>query len=150
VSQQDPTQQTASNPDSFAPAHPGAGYGQAPYGQPAYQAPGYPQAGYAQPGYPVSQQPAYGYAPAPPNNGMAIGSLVSSIVGMVMVPIIGSIIGVVLGHMARKAIRERGEGGDGMAVAGLVVGYVGLGIWALLLLFVFFIPLVFLAAVGTA
>ncbi|MEJ5914975.1 DUF4190 domain-containing protein [Pseudokineococcus sp. 1T1Z-3] len=34
--------------------------------------------------------------------------------------------GIVCGHIARKQIRETGEGGAGIALAGLIIGYVGL------------------------
>lgn len=91
---------------------------QQPYGQ-AYQQP------YASPG----QQPYPGYAyPAPPTNQMAIVSLIASIVGVTILPLIGSIVGVITGHSARRQIRETGEGGEGMATAGIVVGWIGLGI----------------------
>ena len=33
---------------------------------------------------------------------------------------------IVLGHIARRQIRQTGEAGDGMALAGLILGYVGL------------------------
>jgi Na+-transporting methylmalonyl-CoA/oxaloacetate decarboxylase gamma subunit len=39
-----------------------------------------------------------------------------------------------MGHAARRQIRQNGESGDGMAVAGLVLGWIGI---ALTLLFVF-------------
>jgi hypothetical protein len=35
---------------------------------------------------------------------------------------------VILGHIARRQIRETGENGDGMALAGLILGYVGIGL----------------------
>lgn len=38
------------------------------------------------------------------------------------------LIGVITGHVAKGQIRERGEGGEGMATAGLVMGYIGLGL----------------------
>ncbi|MET9220647.1 MULTISPECIES: DUF1707 and DUF4190 domain-containing protein [unclassified Streptomyces] len=70
-------------------------------------------------------------APVPKTNGAAIGALVCSLVGS---PIFGmaSIGAVVLGHTAKRQIRERGEQGDGMATAGLVIGYLGLAFWALI------------------
>jgi hypothetical protein len=106
------------------PASPWAG-GPAPYAPPSYPAPGY---GYAAPGYP----------PPPGNrtNGLAIGSLVSSLVGLVTCGL-GSIVGVVLGHMAIGQIKRSGEEGRGLAVAGLAVGYViialGIAYWVLII-----------------
>jgi hypothetical protein len=40
-------------------------------------------------------------------------------------------VGAILGHIARKQIRERGEQGDGMALAGIIVGWILTGIMAL-------------------
>jgi len=39
--------------------------------------------------------------------------------------IVLSILGVIFGHVALKQIAERGEGGRGFAIAGLVIGYAG-------------------------
>jgi hypothetical protein len=36
---------------------------------------------------------------------------------------------IVFGHMAKKQIRETGEDGDGLATAGLVLGYIFTGIY---------------------
>ena len=41
---------------------------------------------------------------------------------------------VILGHLARPHIRQTGERGDGMAIAGLVLGYLGIGIWTLIII----------------
>jgi hypothetical protein len=40
----------------------------------------------------------------------------------------GGLLGIVFGHVARGQIRRTGEGGWGLATAGLVLGYVGLGV----------------------
>jgi hypothetical protein len=66
-------------------------------------------------------------APQATTNGMAIGSFVCGIGQVVGGPFAG-IAAVVLGHQARRRIRETGEQGDGLAVAGLVLGYIGLGV----------------------
>ena len=65
----------------------------------------------------------YAYTTAPKTNPLAIGSLVCSLVSCG----IGSIAAIVLGHMAKKQIRESGgtQTGDGLATAGLVLGYIG-------------------------
>ena len=47
-------------------------------------------------------------------------------VGQFLLPIFGALIAVVCGHVARAQIRRNGEQGDGMAVAGLVLGYLGI------------------------
>ena len=61
-------------------------------------------------------------------NTMAIVSLVAGLVGWFMLPVVASIIAVITGHMARAQIRAShgAEDGDGMAIAGLILGYVSL------------------------
>ena len=136
-------------------------YGQAPYGQqptygqqpqygqqPSYgQQPGYDQqAAYGQP-YPqptYGQQPAYGgypqggaYAPAPATNTMAILAL---IFGIILAPL-----GVVFGFIARSQIKRTGESGDGLALAGIIIG----GIFTLLIIAYFVFIIVFISAVAS-
>ena len=68
---------------------------------------------------------------------MAVVSLVSGIAAWCMLPVIGSIVAIVCGHLARGEIR-RSQGqldGDGLAVAGLVLGYVQIVMGVLLVLF---------------
>ena len=76
----------------------------------------------------------------PPNrpgtNTAAIVSLVSGIGSYFILPVIGAIIAIVAGHMARSEIRRSGQEGDGMAVAGLVLGYLHLALALAFLLFV--------------
>ena len=72
------------------------------------------------------------------NNPLAIASLVCGIVSWVAVPIVAAIGAVITGHMARKQIREKTgpEGGDGMAVAGLILGYAHLAVSCLVIGFI--------------
>jgi hypothetical protein len=74
-----------------------------------------------------------GYYPAmrPPLNGLAVGSLVTSIVGLLFPP--ATVAGVIMGHAARGQVRRTGQRGDGVAIGGLVVGYIGLAFWALIM-----------------
>jgi hypothetical protein len=67
-------------------------------------------------GMPVAQRPT---------NGLAVASLACGI-GQIFVWFFGAVAAVILGHMARRQIKQTGEAGDGMAVAGLALGYVGL------------------------
>ena len=76
-----------------------------------------------------------GYYPvvATPTSGLAIGALICGIaeiftLGFAAIP------AVILGHLARSNIRRTGERGDGMAIAGLVLGYLGIGIWTLIII----------------
>jgi hypothetical protein len=89
-------------PPGPPPAYPPPGYG--PPGPPP--APGYGAPWYPPPGYP----PVYGR----PTNTMAILALVMA---FVFAPA-----GLVLGIVARKQIRQTGEDGDGLALAGIIVG----------------------------
>lgn len=47
--------------------------------------------------------------------------------------IVGGPLGVILGHVALSQIRRTGQDGSGLAIAGLVLGYVNLFVWAVLL-----------------
>lgn len=89
-----------------------------------------------------------------PTSGLAVASLVGGILGWTLMPIIGSLVGIICGHMARAEIRRdpRIEG-DGMAVAGLVLGWVSIALSVLTLLAIIFIfggLAVFLAGIGLA
>jgi hypothetical protein len=55
-------------------------------------------------------------------NGFAIASLVIAITGG------GAVLAIVFGHIARSQIRRTGERGVGMALAGLIIGYVTIGL----------------------
>jgi hypothetical protein len=73
-----------------------------------------------------------GYQPAGPStNTLAVLSLCFG-VGQIFVVFVGGIAAIVCGHIARRQIRETGEAGDGMAVTGLILGYVGVLLPALL------------------
>ncbi|HEY6422080.1 MAG TPA: DUF4190 domain-containing protein [Pseudonocardiaceae bacterium] len=82
----------------------------------------YPQQGYPQQGYPQQGYPPQGYA-APPTNTMAILALVFAFVFWPLA--------IVFGHVAHKQISRTGEGGRGLATAGLVIGYIFLGLTVL-------------------
>lgn len=103
--------------------------------QPGVQDPGYQVSGQPVPeGYAAPLYPAYApYPPAPPTNGMAIASLVCSLAGLATC--ISAPVGAILGHVARRQIRERGEGGDGLALAGIIVGWILTGLLVLVLAF---------------
>jgi len=63
--------------------------------------------------------------PRPPTNQLAGVSLAFG-VGQVFLWGIGSIVAIVCGHVARSQIRRTGEAGDGMALAGMILGYLGI------------------------
>jgi hypothetical protein len=104
-------------------------YGQAPppgYGPP----PGYPPPGYPPPGYPAPGYGPPGYPPASwgrPTNTMAILALV---LAFVFAPA-----GLIVGVLARKQIRQTGEDGDGLALAGIIVGGIFTAMFVLFIAF---------------
>jgi uncharacterized membrane protein YvbJ len=55
-------------------------------------------------------------------NGLAIASMV---LGICWVYWVGSILALVFGYVARRQIRQTRQNGDGMAIAGMVLGWVG-------------------------
>ena len=79
------------------------------------------------PGMPAIPPPLQKIPPLlnPPASGLAITSLVCGILSVTMLPLLTSIPAIVCGHMAQGRIkREPGvAGGGGMAMAGLIMGY---------------------------
>jgi hypothetical protein len=106
------------------------GYPPPQSGGPGYQ--GYQ--GYQ--GYPPPSPGGYGYPQLPQSsgtNGFAIASLVCSLVGWCF--FIGPILGLVFGFVALNQIKQTGQGGRGMAIAGIVVGGVGIAMFMVYWLF---------------
>ncbi|MET3950837.1 DUF4190 domain-containing protein [Arthrobacter sp. UYEF36] len=125
-------------PDGPAPQQPFGQqpFGQQPSGQQPYGAQGQQQYGqqqygapvqYGQPGSPFNAygQPAY-YGVPPEPKGLSIASLCCGIAAFVGLGffLLPQLAAVVLGHMALK----REPSGKGMAIAGLVLGYVGIAL----------------------
>jgi len=108
-------------PNPFAPP--------APYASPgAYPPPGAGPYGQYPPPYPPS-----GFQP-PSTNGLAIASLVLGVVGWIPCGA-GSIVAIVLGFVARSQIRasQGRQGGDGLALAGIILGFLAVALWIALL-----------------
>lgn len=110
-------------PPAYPPPVPG--YGQSyPPPPPRYGSYGSP---YDMPagGYPPPYGGGYpGAFAAPRTNQLAIWSLVASLLGFICC--IGSVTGVVLGVMSLNQIKQNGDGGRGLAIAGIAVGGVTL------------------------
>jgi hypothetical protein len=66
-------------------------------------------------------------------NGLAIASLITSLVGL-------NVIGIILGFVALSQLKTSGEGGRGLAIAGIIIGFISLGIMIIVMIwfFVFF------------
>jgi uncharacterized membrane protein len=70
-------------------------------------------------------------------SGKAIASLVLGIGGFVIFPVVLSILAIVFGRSARREIAERpGLGGAGLATAGIVLGWIGVALTVIAVLFV--------------
>jgi hypothetical protein len=119
-------------PGQWPGQYPQPGYGPPqPYGAP----PQYGQPPYGQP--PQYNYQGYGQPQSRATNGMAIASMVLGILWLYWV---GSILALIFGYIARSQIRQRNEGGNGMAIAGIVLGWIGVGTLILVII---------LAAAGT-
>jgi hypothetical protein len=75
-------------------------------------------------------RPEFVHGDSRSTNGFAIASLVCAAVWFLWV---GSVLGVVFGHIGLRQIKAdpANQGGKGLAIAGLVVGYLALGVLAL-------------------
>jgi hypothetical protein len=127
-------------PAPYPPPHPPqpAPYPPPPgYPPPAPYGPGYPPGPTGYPGY--SGYPGYPGYPMPPQagtNSLAITALVCSILGLV--PLCGflfSIAGIIAGAVSINQIKRTRERGNGLAVAGIIVGVITLLIWVVGLTF---------------
>ena len=83
-------------------------------------------------GWTVDSQPTVALAPQR-TSGFAIASMVLGIIWLYWV---GSILALVFGYQAKREIRDSGGavGGGGMATAGIVLGWIGLGILVIFIL----------------
>lgn len=122
--EQQPTSGTQHEPAPSEPTHPGAG---APYGRPGAETP------YGPPG--AGAMPQYVYAPAPPKNDLAIWSLITGILSFVMCPLLLGVAAIVTGTMSRKAADEGLADNRGMGTAGLILGWVNVGMTVLGIIF---------------
>ncbi|MGV3732387.1 MAG: DUF4190 domain-containing protein [Microcella sp.] len=88
----------------------------------------------------------YAAAPTgPKTNTLAIVSLVTGIVGL-FIPI--ALAAVITGHIALSQIKRLGDNGRGMAIAGLILGYLGIVAGLILLVVLITFPFLFIGANG--
>ena len=105
-----------------------------PYGEyPGYQQSTGPSQQQPSPGSAPQYAPGPGYPPAGPTSGMAIASLVVSLLGI-------GIVGVILGHLALNEIKKSNGymQGRGLAIAGLIIGYLQIAAGVLFAIFLLF------------
>ncbi|WP_308009904.1 DUF4190 domain-containing protein [Curtobacterium oceanosedimentum] len=139
---QQPYGQQQQNP--YAQQQNSYGQQQNPYAQQQnpYAAPHNP---YAQQQYtadPAAYQP---YAQRPKTNTLAILSIVFGLAAIPMwfLAILLGPAGAILGHVALGKIKQNGEAGRGLALTGIISGWVMTGIWLIWVAFI-----IFLAAAG--
>lgn len=99
-----------------------------PWGQePSNQPPPPPNPYGGQPGSPYqpygAPSPYGGYPATPSTNGLAIASMIVSIGSIVFCCGLPGVAGAIMGHVARKQIREQNQQGEGMALAGIIIGW---------------------------
>ncbi|MFE7506017.1 DUF4190 domain-containing protein [Promicromonospora sp. NPDC057488] len=136
----DPPEQPADRgarpePASEQPVPPSP-YGQPdPQGQPygAQPYPGQPYPAQPYPGQPYQYGAAYGYVAPPEKNALGIWSLVLGILSVIMlfscaVGFLAAIPAVITGHLSRKAQKEGLADNGGMGLAGLITGWVTIGL----------------------
>jgi hypothetical protein len=65
---------------------------------------------------------------SPPTSTLSLTSLVMGILGWIFLPVVGGMIAIITGHLTKKEIRQSEVllGGNGLATAGLVLGYANL------------------------
>jgi amino acid transporter len=90
-----------------------------PYGSP------YPQ-------QPYGQYPPYGPVAVKHTNGLAVASLVCACVGWLF--FLPAVIAIIFGFVSRSQIRQSAgtQGGDGLAVAGIIVGFAWIALFVVL------------------
>lgn len=116
-------------PTGYAGYQPSGNAGYQPSGNAGYQAAGYP-------GYPsAGSAGSAGYPAQPPRtNGLAVASLVCACVGIIPFFFgLPALLGIIFGFVARSQIKSaRGaQGGAGMALAGIIVGFSLIGLFLL-------------------
>lgn len=96
------------------------------------------------------------YAHPERTNGFAVASMICGILGVVGLcgyaigGLLPAILAVVFGHLARGQIRRNAEQGAGLALSGLIMGYIVIGLAVIVILFFLLLFLLPIAAATTA
>jgi len=78
----------------------------------------------------------YGYSPYQPSRGTNGFAIASMVLGIIWIYWIGSVLAIIFGFIAYSQIKERNQGGRGMATAGLILGFIGIAFLVLAILIV--------------
>lgn len=95
-----------------------------------------PPLGYMPPGYAPGPYAAYAPIPARANSGWSLASLIVGLVGLCPLLSVAGIAAVICGHIGLNEVNRAGGrlGGRGLAIGGLILGYIeiaGMALWAL-------------------
>ena len=139
---QSPWPESGYRPEPSASA-PGPGYNMPPVTGPAQNGAPPPNVGYypppgymPPPGYAPAPYAAYAPIPARANSGWSLASLIVGLVGLCPFLSVAGIAAVICGHIGLNEVNRAGGrlGGRGLAIGGLVLGYIeiaGMVIYAL-------------------
>ena len=87
-----------------------------------------------------SPPPSYSTAPGTRTDPFAIVSLVASIAGLGFC-FVGPILGIVFGHIARSRTKHSGDGGRGLTLVGIIIGYSEIALAAIVIGIIVFVNL---------
>lgn len=124
-----PSGQPLQGPAGQSVQYPSGQYpsGQYPSGQyPSGQLQPYPPQG--PPQYQYGPPPQYGYPAAPPKNDLGVWSLVTGILSWILCPLILGVVAIATGNASRKAVRDGLANNPGSATAGLILGWINVGL----------------------
>lgn len=81
---------------------------------------------------------------------LAVVALILGIVSWIFLPLLAAIGAVITGHMGRREIRESGGrlSGEGLATAGIVLGYLNIALAVIVFVALCILPLIFVAGVS--
>ena len=118
------------SPDPYQPQQPYGQYEQPSYSQDPYSTPasGAPSSGQPYPPPAYGQQQQYGQQAYPPPYGGPVATTNTLAILALVFAFIFAPAAIVLGHMSKKQIRQTGEQGEGLATAGLWLGYIFTGL----------------------
>jgi hypothetical protein len=127
---------TMTQPDGWQSPYP-------PQNQPNGPQPPVPPPPVGQPQYPSGQlqpyssgpqgpyggpPPQYVYTVTPPKNDLGVWSLVTGILSWILCPVVLGVVAIAMGHASKRAVKEGQANNPGMATAGLILGWINVGL----------------------
>jgi len=135
-------------PGVAAPPAPGAGPPPPPAGGPppvpGYTAPVQQPTGFpSPPGAYQAPPPGLPIARPKPNDGSAIASLIMGVAAFLVCPLLLGVLAVVFGYIGKRNIEDSGGtlGGESFAVAGIILGWINIAIFAIIAIIVLVVRL---------